>query len=78
MPYLGFPGSSDGKASACNVRDLGLEDPPGEGIGNPLQYSCLEDSMNRGDWQATGGHKESDTTKQLTLSPFGKVIQVIL
>ena len=47
-----FPGGSDGKESACNVRDLGsfpgLGRPPGEGNGNLLQYSCLENSMDRG------------------------------
>ena len=45
----GFPGSSDGKASACNARDLdstpGLGRSPGEGNGNPLQYSCLENNL---------------------------------
>ena len=35
------------------VRSLGQEDPPGEGHGNPLQYSCLENLMNRGAWWAT-------------------------
>ena len=48
----GFPGSSDGKESACNAGDLGLIPRsgsfPGEGNGNPLQYSCLENPMNRG------------------------------
>ena len=48
----GFPGSSDGKASACNAGDLGsnpgLRRSPGEGNGNPLQYSCLENSMDGG------------------------------
>ena len=43
---MGFPGSSDGKESACNVGDLGLISGlggfPGGGHGNPLQYSCLE------------------------------------
>ena len=52
-----FPDSSDGKESACNVRDPssipGLGRSPGEGNGNPLQYSCLENSMNRGVWRAT-------------------------
>ena len=47
-----FPGSSDSKESACNARDPGsiprLARSPGEGNGNPLQYSCLENSMNRG------------------------------
>ena len=49
---MGFPGGSDGKVSACNVGDpgsiLGMERFPGEGNGNPLQYSCLENSMDKG------------------------------
>ena len=53
----GFPGGSDGKASTCNVGDLGsipgLERSPGEGNGNPLQYSCLENPMDGGAWHAT-------------------------
>ena len=53
----GFPGGSDGKESACSVRDLGLtpelEKFSGEGNGYPFQYSCLENSMNRGAWRAT-------------------------
>ena len=41
--------------------------PPGEGNGNPLQYSCLENSTDRGAWlQSTAGHKEADTTELLT------------
>ena len=48
---------SDGKESACNAGDLdsipGLGRSPGEGNGYPLQYSCLENPMDRGDWQAT-------------------------
>ena len=47
---LGFPGGSDGKASACSAGDPGsipgLGRSPGEGNGNPLQYSCLENSMD--------------------------------
>ena len=39
------PGGSDGKESACNARDPGLGRSRGEGNGNPLQYSCLENSM---------------------------------
>ena len=50
--FLGFPGGSDGKASACNVGDPGSIPGsgrcPGEGNGNPLQYSCLENPMDRG------------------------------
>ena len=53
----GFPGGSDDKESACNSGDLGLipeaERSPGEGNGYPLQYSCLENSMDRGAWWAT-------------------------
>ena len=48
--YLGFPGSSDGKESACNAGDLALiprwERSPEEGDDYPLQYSCLENSMD--------------------------------
>ena len=54
--YNDFPGGSDGKASAYNAGDLGsipgLGRSPGEGNGNPLQYSCLENSMDRGAWWA--------------------------
>ena len=50
------PGGSDGKASAYNAGDLGSIPgsgrSPGEGNGNPLQYSCLENPMDRGAWQA--------------------------
>ena len=53
----GFPCSSVGKESACNAGDQdsipGSGRSPGEGNGNPLQYSCLENPMDRGDWQAT-------------------------
>ena len=52
-----FPGGSEVKASACNAGDLGLipgsERSPGEGNGNPLQYSCLENPMDGGAWWAT-------------------------
>ena len=57
MICLGFPGGSDGKESACSAGDLGLIPGlgrfPGEGNGNPLQYSCLENPMDRGAWRAT-------------------------
>jgi len=52
-----FPGGSDSKASVCSARDLGSIPrsgrSPGEGNGNPLQYSCLENPTDRGAWQAT-------------------------
>ena len=72
--YQGFPGGSDGKESACSVRDLGSTPgsgrSPGEGNGNPLQYSCLENSMDRGAFWGTvhGVTKESDMTEGLKLS----------
>ena len=48
----GFPGGSDSKASVCNAEDMSLipgsEISPGEGNGNPLQYSCLKNSMDGG------------------------------
>ena len=54
---LGFPGGSDCKEFACNAGDPGLVPglgrSPGRGHGNPLQYSCLENSMGRGAWWAT-------------------------
>ena len=54
---LGFPGGSDSKESACNAGDPssipGLRRSLGEGNDNPLQYSCLESSMDRGAWCAT-------------------------
>ena len=60
MVYLAqrdFPGRSDGKEFSCNPGDLGsilgVGRSPGEGNGYPLQYSCLENSMDRGAWWAT-------------------------
>ena len=53
---MGFPGGSDGKDSAWNAGDSGSIPGsgrfPGEGNGYPLQYSCLENYMDRGAWQA--------------------------
>ena len=69
--YIGFPGGSEVKASAHNAGDLGsipgLGRSSGEGNGNPLQYSCLEDPMDGGAGWANSprGRKESDTTEQL-------------
>ena len=54
LSRLGFPGGSEVKASAWNAGDLGSipgsERSPGEGNGNPLQYSCLEKPMEGGAW----------------------------
>ena len=53
---VGFSSSSAGKESACNAADPGSipgsGSSPGEGIGYPLQYSCLENPMDRGAWWA--------------------------
>ena len=53
----GFPGGLDNKESACNAGDQGLNPElgrsPGEGNGNPLQYPCLQKSLDRGAWRAT-------------------------
>ena len=70
---LGFSGGLDGKESACNAGDLGWEDPLEEEM-NPLQYSCLENSMDRrlagySPW----GLKESDTTERLTLTGYPRL-----
>ena len=70
MPARGFPGSSNGKESACNAGDLGsipgLGRSPGEGNGNPLQYLCLENPMDRGAWLAiVHGVAELDKAERL-------------
>ena len=75
---LGFPHGSVGKEFICNAGDLGLIPglgrSPGEGKGYPPQYSGLENFM---ECIAQGGHKESDTTERLLLSPisFQKVME---
>ena len=75
---MGFPGGASDKEPTCQckrqeirVRALGGEDSPGGGHGNPLQYSCLGNPMDRGAWRATvhrGITKMLDMTKRLTLS----------
>ena len=57
MDSGGYPDGSDSKESTCNAGDLGLilglGRYPGEGNDHPLQYSCLENYMERGAWRAT-------------------------
>ena len=72
---MGFPGGSDSKVSACNAGDPGsISGPgrsPGEGNGNPLQFSCLENAMDRGVWQAAvHGIAKSQTQLSNFISTF--------
>ena len=75
---MGFPGGSEVKASACNAGDLGsipeLERSPGEGNGNPLQYSFLENPMDGGAWWATVPGVTKDQTR---LSDFTFTLNII-
>ena len=80
----GLPWWLNGKESACQCRrckrprfDLWLERVPGVGNSNPLQYSHLANSMDRGAWWATvhGLHKESDTTEHIHTGCFNKETQ---
>ena len=81
QPLVGFPGALEVKASACNAGDLGLilglGRSSGEGNGNPLQFSCLENPMDGGAWWATvhratkSWTQLSDFTHSLTLQPHG-------
>ena len=71
----GFPSGSVNKESACNAGDLGsilgLGRSPGVGTGNPLQYSCLENPMDRGAWQAIV-HEVSRLGHYLATKPCGR------
>ena len=70
--YMGFPGSSTGKESACNARDLGsipgLGRSPGGGHGNPLQYPCLENPHGQRSLEGYSpwSHKELNVTEWLS------------
>ena len=72
IPIQGFPGGSVVKNLPANVGDMGLISgsgrSPGGGNGNALQYSCLEDPMDRGSWRAAfHGVAELDMTEQLSM-----------
>ena len=71
-----MPGGSDGKASAYNTGDLGSIPgwgrSPGEGNGNPLQYSCLENPMEGGAWQATV-HEATKSSARLSDFTYGVI-----
>ena len=79
--YPGFPGGSDSKASACNVGDLGsipgLGRSPGEGNDNPFQYSCLENPVDGGAWQATVHGVAKSRTPLSSFTFFLSLIQWI-
>ena len=80
----GFPGGSDDKESACSAGDQGSIPgsgrSPGEGNGNPLQYSCLENPMDRGAWwgYSPWGCKESHMTEWLTLHTSSLVVLCLI
>ena len=81
--YWYFPGGSEVKASACNEGDLGSIPgsgrSPGEGNGNPLQYSCLEKPMGGGAWWATLVHgviKSRTWLSNFTLGFLGKAVSL--
>ena len=77
---ISFPGSSDSKKFACNAEDQnsipGLGRFPGEKNGNPFQHSCLENSMDRGVWQATvhGITKTEQLRLSLSIIIIGYII----
>ena len=80
---MGFPGGSDSKESACNAGDLGLIPglgrSPEEGNDNPLQYSCLENPMDRGAWWVTvrGVANSQMRLSRLSLSPLIPVLSAL-
>ena len=77
MSILGLPGDSDAKESACSAGDLcsvpGSGRSSGEGNGNPLQYFCLENSVDRGAWQAI---VHGVTKSQTQLSDYHSLTQL--
>ena len=81
----GFPRGSEGKESTCNARDPGSipesGKSSGEGTGNPLQYSCLENPMDRGAWRTprgVPGVAELDVTERLCFYFVNKFFRIIL
>ena len=86
MPFTGFPGGSDDREYACNAGELGLIPglgrSPGEGNAYPLQYSCLDNPMDRGAWRATL-HRVTESRTRLsdftfTFFHFGRKLRSIL
>ena len=79
---LSFPGGSEFKVSACNAVDLGLISgsgrSPGEGNGNPLQYSCLENPMDGGAWWATVHGLANSRTQLRDFTQFNSLKMAVL
>ena len=77
----GFPGGSDGKESACNAGNWGSSPgsgiSPGEGA-SQLQYSCLENSMNRGAWWAKVHGVFFKTMLMITIHPKPKLANIVI
>ena len=80
--YIGFPDGSDSKESACNAREPGsvpgLGRYPGEGNGNPLQYSCLENFMDRGAWGQQSMWSQSHTQLSMHTHKVNKTWTALL
>ena len=80
---MDFPGGSEGKESACNAGDPGLIPgsgrSPGGGHGNPFQYACLENPHGQRSLSdySPWGHKELDTTEQLSTAPLILIISLV-
>ena len=74
---MGFPCGSDGKESACNAGDLGSIPgsgrSPGNGNGKPLQYSCLENPMDRGAWWVRVQRVTKGRTRLMTKHSRGSI-----
>ena len=75
--FMGFPGGKNPPANSGDVRDMGLIPgwvrSPGEGRGNPFQYSCLENVMDRGAWWATVHRCQEAFNRRLPACCFGSV-----
>ena len=71
---MGFSGGSQGKESACNAQDQGSIPGSGRSLGKgkgyPLQYSCLENSMDRGAWRATVQDNSNSTIILKSIAPI--------
>ena len=80
--FMGFPGGLDSKESACNVGHLdlipGFERSSGEGNGNPLQYSCLENPHGQGNLvnYSPWDHKASNMTEQLSTAQHREILMI--